>query len=394
MRIVFYTQEFNVNAGRPCTKRIDSLASYLADRNNDVIVLTGAYNKKTELKNLDRKFKIIYCPIFALGKKRNIYRLIEHTSFAFFSLFVGLFKLGKVDYLVTTTPPPLISFTGFFLSKIKKAKLIYDVRDIWPDVAVEMNSFDKNSIYYKVFNFIANFMYKHSDYITTVSPGKVEKIKKHVENKDKVKYIPNGFDDNFTNFSIDKDIIKKYSLDKKFTIVYVGNVGLAQNLDALVNLADLYKKKKNIQFLIFGDGVCRKSILNKIEELKLTNIKMYSRINYEKIYTVLKYSKISFISLKNNNMTDSIPTKIYDSLGAGCPVLLLAKGDSCKIIDEVSFGEHTENEEELYDKLELMINNYDKYESKKEKVIKVAKKKYSRKMIAKKFESEVLNDEN
>ena len=121
---------------------------------------------------------------------------------------------------------------------------------------------------------------------------------------------------------------------------------------------------------------------------------MYSRINYEKIYTVLKYSKISFISLKNNNMTDSIPTKIYDSLGAGCPVLLLAKGDSCKIIDEVSFGEHTENEEELYDKLELMINNYDKYESKKEKVIKVAKKKYSRKMIAKKFESELLNDEN
>ena len=129
------------------------------------------------------------------------------------------------------------------IAKIKKAKLVYDVRDIWPDVAIEMESFDEKSLYYKVFKFIANFMYKHSDYITTVTPGKVKKIKKYADSNNKVLYIPNGFDDNLINFAMEKFIIEKYELDKKFTIVYIGNVGLAQNLDALIELAKTSKKQ-------------------------------------------------------------------------------------------------------------------------------------------------------
>lgn len=394
MKIVFYTHEFNINEGGPCTKRIDSLASYLSEKDYDVIILTGNHNKNNELKNINRKYKIIYCPIIALGKKKNIYRFIEHLSLAFFAFFVGLFRLSKIDYLVTTSPPPLISFTGFFLAKLKRAKLVYDVRDIWPDVAIEMNSFTKDSIYYKIFNFIAKFMYKHSDYITTVTPGKVEKIKNYVQNKDKVKYIPNGLDDNFINFKIDKKIIKKYNLDKKDTIVYIGNVGLAQNLDALVDLANKSKKMKNIQFLIFGDGAYKDALSKKIDKLNLVNIKLVGKIQYEKVYTILKYSRISFISLKNSNMTDSIPTKIFDALGSGCPILLLAKGDSCKIIEEFSFGEYADNEKDLYNKFELMLSNYNKYDKDKNKVIKKVLEKYSRKKIAQKFEREVLKNEN
>lgn len=390
MKVVFHSHEFNINEGGPCTKRIDSLASYLSNNGYEVFVLTGKHNKKNELNYINRNYKIIYSPILALGKKKTIYRFIEHASLAFFSFFVGLFKLRNIDYVVTTSPPPLISFTGFLLAKFKKAKLIYDVRDIWPDVAVEMGSFTEKSIYYKVFKFIASFMYRHSDYITTVSPGKVAKIKSYVNKKEKVKYIPNGFDDNFTSFKIDKDIIKEYNLDKKFTVVYIGNVGLAQNLDAMINLANKCKKDKNIQFLIFGDGAYKDKLSVKIEEFKLSNIKIAGKIQYEKVYTVLKYSKVSFISLKNDNMTDSIPTKIFDALGAGCPILLFAKGDSCKIIDEMEFGVYTSAEDELFDKFMYMIENYDKYEKKKKKVVENVKQKYSRKMIASKFESEVL----
>ena len=386
MKVVFHSHEFNINEGGPCTKRIDSLASYLSNNGYEVFVLTGKHNKKNELNNINRNYKIIYSPILALGKKKTIYRFIEHASLAFFSFFVGLFKLRNIDYVVTTSPPPLISFTGFLLAKFKKAKLIYDVRDIWPDVAVEMGSFTEKSIYYKVFKFIASFMYRHSDYITTVSPGKVAKIKSYVNKKEKVKYIPNGFDDNFTSFKIDKDIIKEYNLDKKFTVVYIGNVGLAQNLDAMINLANKCKKDKNIQFLIFGDGAYKDKLSVKIDELKLSNIKIAGKIQYEKVYTVLKYSKVSFISLKNDNMTDSIPTKIFDALGAGCPILLFAKGDSCKIIDEMEFGVYTSAEDELFDKFMYMIENYDKYEKKKKKVVESVKQKYSRKMIASNFQ--------
>jgi len=155
VKIVFFAHEFCIKEGGPCTHRIDSFANYLSNNGHNVVILTGKHNKKNELTYVDRKYRIIYSPILALGKKKTIYRLIEQISFSVCAFFVGFFKLKKADYLMTTSPPPLISYTGYYLSKIKGAKFIYDVRDIWPDVAVEMGSFDKKSIYFKVFNHIA-----------------------------------------------------------------------------------------------------------------------------------------------------------------------------------------------------------------------------------------------
>lgn len=281
---------------------------------------------------------------------------------------------------------------AYLISKVKRAKLLYDVRDIWPDVALEMGSFTKQSIYYKVFKYIADFMYKKSSYITTVSPGKMEKIKAYCKNSKKVWYIPNGLDDDFLNFNVDKNIIDKYNLNKKFSVVYIGNVGLAQNLDAMVELAKNNIKNENIQFLIFGEGSYKERLIKNINSLKLNNIFVVGKIDYALVYTILKYAKISFVSLKNNNMTDSIPTKMFDALGVGCPVLLLAKGDSVKILEESKLGEHGENIEQLNVKLNYMLKNYQQYESRKNDCIKYIVNNYSRKRIAQRLEEKVVKN--
>ena len=394
MNILFHAHEFNIKEGGPCTKRIDSLATYLANNNYNVTILTSSHNKKNEITTIDRKYKILYAYSTSKIKGSTIKRFLNNIIFGITSFFYGITKLKNIDVVITTSPPPLISIFGYLIAKIKKAKLVYDVRDIWPDVAIEMESFDEKSLYYKVFKFIANFMYKHSDYITTVTPGKVKKIKKYADSNNKVLYIPNGFDDNLINFAMEKFIIEKYELDKKFTIVYIGNVGLAQNLDALIELAKTSKKQENMQFLIFGEGAYKNELQSKINELRLKNISLEGKIDYCKVYTILKYSKISFISLKNNKMTDSVPTKMFDALGIGCPILLLAKGDSCSVLDEVHLGEHAENIEELKTKFKYMIENYEKYTKYKENSMNYIMKRYSRREIAKKFEKEVLKKMN
>lgn len=391
MNILFHAHEFNIKEGGPCTKRIDSLATYLANNNYNVTILTSSHNKKNEITTIDRKYKILYACSTSKIKGSTIKRFLNNIIFGITSFFYGITKLKNIDVVITTSPPPLISIFGYLIAKIKKAKLVYDVRDIWPEVAVEMESFSEKSIYYKIFKLIANFMYKHSNCITTVTPGKVEKIKKYA-GSDKVLYIQNGFDDNLTKFSIEQEVVEKYELNKKFTIVYIGNVGLAQNLDALIELAKTYKEKENIQFLIFGEGAYKNTLQAKISELGLTNISLEGKIDYCKVYTILKYSKISFISLKNTKMTDSVPTKMFDALGIGCPILLLAKGDSCDILNEVHLGEHAENIEELKTKFSYMIENYEKYTKYKEDSINKIAQKYSRKEIAKKFEMEVLKN--
>lgn len=388
MRILIHAHEFNIKEGGPCTKRMNSFAEYFSKKGHDVVVLASSHNKYNELDNINNNYKIVYSYTTKQIKGSTLKRLVNNLLFGITSFFKSMFKVGKIDVVITTSPPPLISIFGYMIAKIKKAKLIYDVRDIWPDVALEMESFTKDSLFYKVFSKIAKFMYKKSDYITTVSPGKVEKIKSY-SNDEKVWYIPNGFDDNFLKFEIDNKCIAKYDLDKKFTVVYIGNVGLAQNLDAMVELAKDNISNKEIQFLIFGDGAYKEELSKKITELELNNILVLGKIDYSKVFTILTNSKISFISLKNNNMTDSIPTKMFDALGVGCPVLLMAKGDSVNILNEVELGESAESVDELKDKFKQMVKNYDLYADKKQKCIEHIIKEYSREAIAEKLENKL-----
>lgn len=387
MKILFHTHEFNLNEGGPCTKRIDSLATYIAEQGHEVKIITSSHNKINE-KNINKKYKVYYSYSTKKIKGTNLKRFLNNIIFGITSFFKSFF-LGKIDILITTSPPPLISIFGFLIAKSKRAKLVYDVRDIWPDIALEMESFSKDTIYYKIFNSIAQFMYKHSDYITTVTEGKVEKIKGYVKNKEKVKYISNGLDDSFVNFEINDKLIKQYNLKEKFTVVYIGNVGLAQNLDAMIELA---KENSNIQFLIFGEGAYKKNIEDRIESIKLQNIKLPGKIDYKMVYTVLKYAKISFISLKNNKMTDSVPTKIFDALGIGCPVLLYASGESCNILDKTGLGEHADNLEDLKTKFQYMVNNYEKYIQKKDFSIKFTHENFSRSKFAKSFVELVIEE--
>lgn len=390
MNILFHAHEFNIKEGGPCTKRIDALASYLSKNGYNVTIITSSHNKKNE-GTIDREYEVIYSYSTKKIKKSTLHRLINNLVFGITSFFKAVIKTKKIDVVVTTSPPPMISMFGYAIAKIKRARLVYDVRDIWPDVAIEMESFNEKSIYYKAFKYIANFMYKHSDYITTVTPGKVEKIKKYA-GPNKVKYISNGFDDEFDKFEIDQSIIEKYNLNNKFTVVYIGNVGLAQNLDALLELAVLNRDNTSIQFLIFGDGAYKETLSNKIDEENLANIKLVGKIDYSKVRTILSYSKISFISLKNNKMTDSVPTKIFDALGVGCPILLMASGDSCGILNESKLGETAKDLEELKEKFKYMVENYKQYIQNKEYSINYIQKQFSRREVAKLFEREVLTN--
>lgn len=393
MKILIHAHEFNIKEGGPCTKRMRSFAEYFVECGHEVTIITSSHNKQNEKKGLDTKYKILYSYSTKNIKGSNLKRLINNGIFGITSFFKSIFRVSKIDVVITTSPPPLISIFGYLIARIKKAKLIYDVRDIWPDVALEMESFKENSIYYKVFKFIADFMYKKSDYISTVSPRKVEKIKGYCNDSDKVWYVPNGLDDSFLEFKENQDVINKYNLKNKFTTVYIGNVGLAQNLNAMVEIAKENVENSNIQFIVFGDGAYKSKLEEQIKALNLNNILIAGRIDYEDVYTILKYSKVSFVSLKNTKMLDSIPTKMFDALSVGCPVLLFAKGDSCDILYESGLGESAESIDELKQKFNHMFNNYEQYEGKKVQAIEYVKQNYSRRNIAEKFEREVVKNE-
>lgn len=397
MKILIHTDEYYPTA-QACAYRMRVIADALMDRGNEVIVICSSTNQGNGRVE-PRREKIVYAPAIPMKKKTTGMRMLNNLSFAISSVFSAL-GVGTVDIVITTSPPPLVSIPGWIIAKLKRAKLVYDVRDIWPDVALEMGSFSEGSFFCKVFRFITKFMYRHADLITTVSPGKVEKIQNYVENTGgrkggpagvgRVQLVSNGFDESVEDDPINQDLVKQYDLEHTFTCVYVGNIGLAQGLGTLLKLAS-ETKHQDVQFLLFGMGAEKEQLEQQAQQMGLDCVRFCGVLPHENVHTLLRYAKISFIPLKNSNMKDSIPTKVYEALGIGCPILLVAEGDSCKIVDETKLGRHLspDHTEQLAAVFDEMIDHYDEILLHREETRRIMHDRYSRQQIALKFEKQL-----
>jgi glycosyltransferase involved in cell wall biosynthesis len=222
--------------------------------------------------------------------------------------------------------------SGYIISRIKRIKLVFDVRDIWPDIALEMGEIKKESFLYNIMDKLANFIYKKSYYITCVSQGKYTKLIQKGIPKEKVKLVSNGFDSEFLENDIDEEIIDKYKLKEGNILIYTGVVGIAQGLDLIVDAADSLKEYKDIRFLIVGDGFEREILEKKARDKGLTNIIFTGMVPNNKVFTFYKFAMASIVPLKNENLKDSVPTKMLESLGASCPVILCAKGEAEELL--------------------------------------------------------------
>lgn len=368
----------------PCTKRIRAFKNELKSCGYDVFIL--APNEKS----INKVEGVIYCQTVALKKKTTIYRLLNSLIFAFTSFFKS-FGIGHVDVVITTCPPPLINISGWFIAKCKHAKLIYDVRDIWPDIALEMGSFSEKSIYYKTFKFIRDFMLKNSDMILAVSPSKVVKLKKYTSNK-KIINIPNGFDMKFLENKLNNNILEEYSSNQSFKCVYIGNLGLAQGLHQLLFVAEeAQKSKMNVTFWIYGSGVEEEELKKYAVEHNLKNVFFKGKIPNSDIYTVLNVADVSFVSIVNGNLKDMIPTKMYEALGVGCPVLLAARGDAVDVLEETGFGIAVKPNDnlELWKAFCFLYKNKNQIMKNADNAKYLMQNKYSRQLASEKLVTEI-----
>ena len=377
MRILLHTEEYLPTA-LACAIRMDVFANELRNLGHDVTMIAGSNHLNG--KEDGKREGVIYAPTIKMRKKTTLLRLVSNLSFAVSSVFSAM-GAGKFDVVITTSPPPLVSISGWLIAKMKGAKLVYDVRDIWPDVALEMGSFTKESLFCRVFQWIADFMYRRADLITTVSPGKVAKLYNKLDEnlRDKVRLISNGYDLRSDQENQDNSAVEQFGLKDQFTCVYIGNIGLAQGLESLLEIAE-HTKHKDVQFLIFGKGAQREVLEAQAKERGLAQVRFCGSLSHEQVAPVLSATKISYIPLKNENMRDSIPTKLYESLAMGCPVLLAAVGNAADILSECGLGCSVSPNyvREIVEKFDTMVEQYDEICRNRQAAMRIIREKHSR----------------
>ena len=394
MRVLIHTDEYSPTA-QACANRMRSFSDALTAAGAEVIVICSRTNLESG-KPKEGPERVVYVPAYRMRKKTALQRLLNNITFLISSYFRSI-RFHQIDAVITTSPPPIVSLAGWAAARTKKAKLIYDVRDIWPDVGIEMGSFSETSVYNRVFSAVTGFMYAHADLITTVSPGKMEKIRTRCAQNGAMKgellLVGNGFDEKVESYPIEEHIADQYGLKDGPVCVYIGNIGLAQGLGALIRVA-AETAHREVRFLLFGTGAEKETLAEQVREQGLRNVEFCGPIPYEHVHTVLHYAGISFIPLKSARMKDSIPTKLYEALGIGCPVLLAAEGDACDVLDETGLGRHVspDHPELLAGVFDQMMDGYDEIIRNREYARELIHTKYSRQQIGRTFAERILND--
>lgn len=339
MRVLYLADTYRP-ARTACANRTAVLVDALRDAGHDVRVLASTDSLIGAPEGFETPGYVSYFETFPLVDKTLVNRLRNNFGGAHEAVKAAD-GLGDFDVVVCTTPPLLLTSSAVKIAKKKRARLVLDVRDIWPDVAYEMGSFAPGSLYGRFFERVARRAYAAADLVVSVSPGKVEKLKGRVPDG-RVALVPNGIDEAFLENEEDPDLAGRLRLDEGPVCAYVGNIGLAQGLGTLLGIA---KARPGVRFLLFGDGADRAGLEERADAEGIGNVEFCGKVDGRGVYTVLRHAAVAYVPLVSSRLRDSVPTKMYEALACGCPVLLAAEGDAADLLDGCGLGAHAAPED-------------------------------------------------
>ena len=341
-RIVFLAHFYPPEMGGAAA-RLHGLARWLAEYGHDVTVITGfpnypsgvipdkyrgAFLRREEMDGV----RVIRTLVYASPRRGSIRRLANYFSFVFTSLFVGLFLRRRPDVVVASCPPLFIGISGWLIALVRRSKFVFDLRDLWPDVAVEAGEFKRDSLITRLGFWLAKFLYNRAHHITPVTENKTQRLVEKGISEKKITVVANGVDlDLIPTLDQRESLRTELGLDGKFVVAYAGLIGIAQKVEMIIGTAQKVRDQSDIHFLIVGDGVRRNKLEELVREHQLDNVTLLPRQPKERISHLLSAADVAFVPLASSGLQDAIPSKLLEAWAHRRPVILVAGGEAAEI---------------------------------------------------------------
>jgi glycosyltransferase involved in cell wall biosynthesis len=349
--------------------------------------------KYTYREQYSDKVTAIRCHVSGGFNKSFIGRLWAYFSFVFSSLYGGLFKAReKYDVIIVTSPPLFIGITGYLLSRIKRVPYVFEVRDLWPESAIDTGVVT-NKFIIKLAYWLEDFLYRKAWKINVLTPAFRKKL---IENKgvppEKIFYIPNASDFKYTDHlmqNFDAAAFKKQlGWAGKTVVTYVGAHGVANHLIQVLETAALLRDT-NLHFALIGDGMQKAWLKEQAQKMDLKNVEFIDSVTKTEVFKYILASDFGSSVLKKVETFKTVySNKTFDYMSCKKPIFMLIDGLSRELVEEVGCGAYVEAENPAA--YAQTVRNYlAKGESVwKEEGVKgyeYAKEKFDRTLLSKKF---------
>jgi glycosyltransferase involved in cell wall biosynthesis len=347
MRIGILSQYYPPETGAP-QARLSDLAKRFVSRGHDVTVLTAMPNyprgkvfpgyggllRRERLDGVSVARTWIY-PTQSVG---FVKRLWNYFSFVLSSLLAGPFVFGKLDYLITESPPLFLGIAGFVLSRIARARWIFNVSDLWPESAVRLGVL-REGLGLRAAEALEAFCYRHAWLVTGQSREILEDIRRRFPSVPTY-HLSNGVDTEM--FSPDKrsaevrrDLLGGRD-DAACLAVYAGLHGIAQGLDQVLDAATLVRHGP-LRIVLIGDGPEKARLERHSRELRLSNLRFLDTRTREAMPELMASADVAIVPLKLP-LPGAVPSKLYEAMGAGAAVVLVADGEAASVVRESGAG--------------------------------------------------------
>ncbi len=260
-------------------------------------------------------------------RQRGQGRLLIYLIHNMVSLLLGLFAVGTQDVILVVSPPLTSGVVGWLLSLLKRARMIYNVQELYPETYIAMGAMRADSLTAKILFRMELFVYRKAHLLTPIGQVFAQNIIQQGIPPEKIQVIPNYVDTDFLK-PVEKQnpLAQELGLVGHFVVLYAGNIGLSQSFDTLLETANQLRGQPDIVILIVGNGVRRDEIAAKAEQLP--NVRLLDYQPRSVVPNIYGTADLGLVPLMKNTARTTLPSKLYTIMATGTAALVAVDPDS------------------------------------------------------------------
>ena len=345
MKLTILTQYYPPEVGAP-QGRWSALAAAFRRRGHAVTVLTAMPNYPTGRiypgyggvlrREVRDGVRVIRTFVFPTQKADLLRRLSSYFSFVFASATVGTVFLKRPDYLIVESPPLFLGLAGVWLSWVKHCRMIFNVSDLWPESAVRLGVLRPEGLAYRLSEWLERFCYRRAAFVTGQTRAIVGDIAARFP-WCRTYHLSNGVNDRV--FHPDRRTAEaRAALGPTDACIafYAGLHGLAQGLDRVLDAAAVLADTP-LRFVLMGDGPTKADLVRQAWERGLTNVDFLDARPTSDVPPLLAAADVVVVPLVTH-LPGATPSKLYEAMASGRPVVLVAEGEPAAIVREQQAG--------------------------------------------------------
>jgi colanic acid biosynthesis glycosyl transferase WcaI len=266
-------------------------------------------------------------------------RALNYLTFCALATLAGL-RCGRHEVIMCTSPPLPLGVSAWVLALFKRVPLLFNVQDIYPDVAILMGVL-KNRAFIGLSRWLERFVYQRAALVTVIS----ESARRNLEGKGvppaKIAVIPNWVDvDYVCPISGENEFRRKVMRPTSKLVMFAGNIGLIAGLETVLEAAAMLRHRPDIHFLVVGEGNAKAALVTLAQRMDLPNVTFLPTQPREILPQVLGSADIHLVTLKRRLSNTSVPSKSYGIMASERPMIAAVDPDSevWRLVEEAECG--------------------------------------------------------